>query len=657
MLHPSLVLMPTMVSRLPKFGSRSKHPLPPVTPGAARLTNGFYHHPGPTGADGPHGPASSKQNGVCVNGTGTSATKAHQDFGKPAASDAKSRGSSSKPLPGGGAKLTQRSLKAPQISVRPLRPSSGSGHPTNPLLQKKTPAARSFSSEGIGSAPFDNNDLIRSRSLTQVRPPPTYSNPVPRSKAQCSAPVLPSTYKKPLLSSFGSASKPSGVSYKLSRPSLLRQPRPLRATSTNEKRNSLETLPTSENSPDASPEALPTSHDHMPNVVETLQEVCLSSVDTTDDLGCSRFSSKNDDDDSGLDQSGSRIDRLSVNEAAETSLSFLEDWTIMGCRGDHGEQRLACQNQSDQEQGGSSLDLSPSDSCGSGGTFLWDEEGLQPLGGVATSISHGHSHHIGSFDSDISGSDFLSNLESCDLDDDDLMLDGDLLEETSLSGSHRLSLSSQWKNQLCWEQHRSPDGPGVTGVNGLGLDVEELAEDCSAVRCQLEFLQTFLQHDRDDQCSSDKDVTSQSPDSQLQVLLQEVLQLREDLRCRDRTIAQLSVQLTLSPATTKCRCQETTGRTNQCTQTSVKERESVASQTPWTGPKAPPLPPPAALLSPSWQYQRSRPLRARPRPSKLPHRATIITDIWLRPSGLTETQGATSSRKTLPSLQTSIGSG
>ena len=54
-------------------------------------------------------------------------------------------------------------------------------------------------------------------------------------------------------------------------------------------------------------------------------------------------------------------------------------------------------------QGGSSLDLSPSDSCGSGGTYMWDEEGLEPLGGAAvtTASNSNTTHHIGSFDSDL----------------------------------------------------------------------------------------------------------------------------------------------------------------------------------------------------------------------------------------------------------------
>ncbi len=72
----------------------------------------------------------------------------------------------------------------------------------------------------------------------------------------------PSALKKPLLPSHGSASKPSGISYKLSRPSLIKQSRPLRVTSANEaggdpevnrgltaRRNSVETPSTTENSP------------------------------------------------------------------------------------------------------------------------------------------------------------------------------------------------------------------------------------------------------------------------------------------------------------------------------------------------------------------------------------------------------------------------
>ncbi|KAJ8391774.1 hypothetical protein AAFF_G00085460 [Aldrovandia affinis] len=54
---------------------------------------------------------------------------------------------------------------------------------------------------------------------------------------------------------------------------------------------------------------------------------------------------------------------------------------------------------------------------------MWDEEGLEPLG---------HSHPCGSYDSDVNSMDILDHLESCDLEEDDLMLDVDLPEDGSL---------------------------------------------------------------------------------------------------------------------------------------------------------------------------------------------------------------------------------
>lgn len=69
---------------------------------------------------------------------------------------------------------------------------------------------------------------------------------------------------------------------------------------------------------------------------------------------------------------------------------------------------------------GSSLELSPSDS--SDGTYMWDEEGLEPIGSI---------HPCGSYDSsEVNSIDILNNLDSCDLEDDDLMLDVDLPEDT-----------------------------------------------------------------------------------------------------------------------------------------------------------------------------------------------------------------------------------
>ncbi|KAM9336254.1 uncharacterized protein ABDE67_019309 [Symphorus nematophorus] len=816
--------MPTMVSRLPKFGSRPKPAAPsngaqtgpPAAAAAAtnttstRLTNGFYHHPGPAGVNGSltAPPASVKQNGFIRvptsfsmkwrkenepveeggavgkggNRPGNNVHQYYSQRGSPVASQrdakrttapstGKGRGlgqpvtSSSSPSPQSsprtlpvskagsklmngakpalnglsGSKPRSGSLRQPQNCARPgdSRPGSGPGSRSGSPLQKKPSASRSHSSDSLGSAPsvqLTESDRYRSRSLTQVRrqPSPTLtpsssSSSSPRSFANnraaagrglkeltppsaqappkggggggggvkaprsgFSIPSLlpPSVLKKPLLPSLGPASKPSGISYKLSRPSLNKQPRPLRVTLSDAsggdaevnqgptgRRDSIETPSTTETSPEITPEAPeregltaePVSQGEVSIVGETLEDMSLSSTSSLDrndtsqeymddfdnlgngGVGILLLSSKNDEDDSGLDQSCARFDddKVAVNGVTKaTGLCFLDDgmdWTSMRLSGDQGEHRLTRlphRRRSSQpdyhDQGGSSLDLSPSDSCGSGGTYMWDEEGLEPLGGAATTASistnNNTTHHIGSFDSDLNSIDILNNLESCDLEDDDLMLDVDVLEDASLhSDGDGISHMAQWRRrQLCWgtqdvhndnetdfQCYKLTEDPGnkrtdtsrdsdlildlcparspclsvgSPGSPGLGVDVEELAEDCSAVRSQLEYLQRLLLQEEDvdddtlttDTLSPEADESSRGSNSQVQALLQEVQQLREELRSRDRTIAQLTQQLTVPTATGRCRCQETTtGRTDRHTQTSVTERESVASQTPW----------------------------------------------------------------------------
>uniref|UniRef100_UPI0037E73ECA serine-rich coiled-coil domain-containing protein 2-like n=1 Tax=Semicossyphus pulcher TaxID=241346 RepID=UPI0037E73ECA len=620
-----------------------------------------------------------------------------------------------------GSKPRSSSLRQPQNLARSAGPGSRSGSP----LQKKQPANRSHSSDSLGSAPsvqLSESDRLRSRSLTQVRrqPSPTLtpsstSSSISRSpngarsysinrvagrgsssakssvtlqtpegggrvngqsspaRPGVSIPSLlpPSALKKPLLPSHGPTSKPSGISYKLSRPSLIKQSRPLRVTAANEHRDdsveaSAETPSTTENSPESSPEAPETegllaelvSQGEVSIVGETLEDMSLSSsssldrndtsqeyMDDFDNLGNGGvgillLSSKNDEDDSGLDQSCARFDddKSAVNGVAKSAgLCFLDDgvdWASMRLNGEqeeHGLNRLPHRGRTSQpdyhEQGGSSLDLSPSDSCGSGGTYMWDEEGLEPLGGAVTTASintnSNTTHHIGSFDSDLNSIDILNNLDSCDLDDDDLMLDADVPEDGSLhSDGDGISHMAQWRRrQLCWgtqdihndnesdfQCYKLAEDPGnkrdgdlildlcpprssflSPGSPGLGLDVEELAEDCSAVRSQLEYLQRLLLQEEDadedtlttETLSPETNESSHSSDTQVQALLQEVQQLREELRSRDRTIAQLTLQLTVPTPTTRCRCQESAGRMDRHTQTSVTERESVASQTPW----------------------------------------------------------------------------
>ncbi|XP_063749453.1 serine-rich coiled-coil domain-containing protein 2-like isoform X2 [Eleginops maclovinus] len=722
--------MPTMVSRLPKFGSKPKpstiSSAPPPSNSSTRLTNGFYHHPGPAGVNGSSytPPAPANQNGFIRVPTsmrwrkeseeeggaaGTrSANNNHQFSPQPKTALGKGRSfgfpSSSSPTPlstprllpvlrsgsrpavngasGSGSKPRIGSLRQPGFG-RPgggTSPGSGPGSRSGSPLLKKPPASRSHSSDSLGNAtvPLTENDRFRSRSLTQVRrqPSPTLTptlTPSPSSPLSCStsraaAPpkgvlvkpkgplksgLLP--LKKPLLlPSTGLASKPSGISYKLSRPSLIKQSRPLRVSTANgggqeanrgpaARRNSVETSST-ENSPESPPEApemgglsaVTVSQREVSILGETLEDMSLSSnssldrndtsqeyMDDFDNLGNGGMgilllSSKNEEDDSGLDQSCARFeeDKMALGGISKAAgLCFLDggvDWSAV-----HGENRLnglphrrRSSQQEYHEQGGSSLDLSPSDSCGSGGTYMWDEEGLEPLGGGTTASIHTNSnttHHIGSFDSDLNSIDVLNNLDSCDLDDDDLMLDEDLPEDDSLhSDGEGLAHMAQWRmRQLCWgndnesdfESYKLTEDPGNKRTDGdlildfssssppaLGADVEELAEDCSAVRSQLEYLQRLLLLEEDaDEDTLTTDTLSpeieSSSDTQLQALMQEVQQLREELRSRDRTIAQLTQQLTV-PAVTGdgCCCLETTERH---TQTSSAERESVTTQTPW----------------------------------------------------------------------------
>ncbi|XP_047232230.1 serine-rich coiled-coil domain-containing protein 2 isoform X3 [Girardinichthys multiradiatus] len=641
------------------------------------------------------------------------------------------------------------SLRQPQSFTRlaGTRPGSGPGSRSGSPLLKKPVASRSHSSDNLGCAAsvhLTENDRFRSRSLTQVRQQasptltrtsvspnmsrsyssnraaqrgPSTSSQVPPRGNLLKSPVsraalgrvgvgtpgqLPqSALRKPLLPS--PTSRSSGISYKLSRPSLIKQSRPLRATGTNacrgeqvnrgpiRRKNSVQAPSSTENSPEdtlEAPELEQLSDDVVTQgvgsiVSEMLEDMSLSStssldrndicqeyMDDFDNLGNGGvgnllFSSKNEEDDSGLDQSCTRLDddKDAISKVAETTgLCFLEDsldWTAI--RGDKEENRLnqlSRRRKSSQpdyhEQGGSSLDLSPSDSCGSGGTYMWDEEGLEPLGGASTTASiHTNSnttHHIGSFDSDINSIDLLNNLDSCDLADDDLMLDADFPEDSSLhSDGDGLSSMAQWRmRQLCWGTQDNDNESDIQcyklsqdtetkkdkirstycspAAQTLGLDVEELAEDCSAVRSQLEFLQRLLLQEEDlddetlttDTLSPDTKDLSHSSDSQVQALLLEVQQLREELRNRDRTIAQLTMQLTVPTLTTRCRCQEKSERMEQQTQTSVTKSECVALQTPWKEHNAfPPVP----FLSPPWQYQRSRPIRGRPKPSIPSHLA------------------------------------
>ncbi|XP_006872516.1 PREDICTED: serine-rich coiled-coil domain-containing protein 2 isoform X2 [Chrysochloris asiatica] len=258
---------------------------------------------------------------------------------------------------------------------------------------------------------------------------------------------------------------------------------------------------------------------------------------------------------------------------------------------------------------GSSFELSPSDS--SDGTYMWDEEGLEPIGNV---------HPVGSYESsEMNSIDILNNLESCDLEDDDLMLDVDLPEDTSIENvecdnmnrfdqSDRNAGQSQegfWKRppqRWSAQEHyhlSHPDHYHHRGKSDLSrgspyresplghfesyggtpffqaqkmfVDVPEntvildemtlrhMVQDCTAVKTQLLKLKRLLhQHDGS---GSVHDVqlslpSSPEPDDSDQVyknedLLNEIKQLKEEIKKKDEKIQLLEHQLA-----TRCNCHQ-----------------------------------------------------------------------------------------------------
>ncbi|XP_075790960.1 serine-rich coiled-coil domain-containing protein 2 isoform X9 [Pelodiscus sinensis] len=257
-------------------------------------------------------------------------------------------------------------------------------------------------------------------------------------------------------------------------------------------------------------------------------------------------------------------------------------------------------------RGGSSLELSPSDS--SDGTYMWDEEGLEPIGSV---------HPCGSYESsEMNSIDILNNLDSCDLEDDDLMLDVDLPEDTPCDnvdyenmnryGRQDRNLRQQqdgfWKRTpQCWSAqdcchlghldhfphskndlsrdscHLEPpvdhfEDYGIPNMcqtprqlvglpeNTVMLDemtLRHMVQDCTAVKTQLLKLKRLL-HQNDEtvyfqdiplSMPSSPDQQDVEPTYKTEDLLNEIRQLKEDLKKKDETIKRLESQLA-----SRCNC-------------------------------------------------------------------------------------------------------
>ncbi|KAJ8264440.1 hypothetical protein GJAV_G00149170 [Gymnothorax javanicus] len=476
--------------------------------------------------------------------------------------------------------------------------------------------------------------------------------------------ALPVSLKKPLLSANVPNKQPT-LAYKLTRPSLTRQSRPVLVGESNGNQevrgaggDSVKTSPVTPDPPSDAVDAL-ISEGGLPG----LAVPC-------DPESSGRYL--------GEAQEDMSLSSTSSLERNDTSEEYLDDFDNLGDGGGmllypaHTGEVHPLQPRADDNTPAKSPPSTPNETLrrsflsdgvdwaamgltevkeDSGGTYMWDEEGLEPLGTIA--------RPCGSYDSDLNSLDILNNLdnlESCDLEDDDLMLDVDLPEDASLHSdadgmSHferaeRGGRHSHWRRrQHRWggsdhflndnrggslQQFDGFSSPGSGGQSlallrsdGLAVALDELtlshmAEDCSSVKSQLLKLRVLLQVDEGEnenigigcyksvedggtiQDALDSGILSPEPredtGSSLQVeeLLREVEELREELRSKEETIALMTRQMASFSAPIACyQCQHRRpesrgeGRTNH----------DKATQTPWRVHGPPVLQPSSRLPS------------------------------------------------------------
>uniref|UniRef100_A0A8C9RL99 Coiled-coil serine-rich protein 2a n=2 Tax=Scleropages formosus TaxID=113540 RepID=A0A8C9RL99_SCLFO len=169
-----------------------------------------------------------------------------------------------------------------------------------------------------------------------------------------------------------------------------------------------------------------------------------------------------------------------------------------------------------------------------------------------------------------------------------------------------------------------PEG-SLAGLDEVTL--RHMAQDCSSVKSQLIKLRNLLQ--MEDGVKIHKALASElltpeiseDPGSALQAekLMREVQELREELRSKERTIAQLTQQLSAHAHTPRCQCQQRApaGRGER------RSHHDKATQTPWRGQSGTL---PAPFFSP-WQG----PFQGIPRAS-VPHRRQTSNTTVFQPS-------------------------
>ncbi|XP_047673261.1 serine-rich coiled-coil domain-containing protein 2 isoform X3 [Tachysurus fulvidraco] len=725
---------PTMVSRLPKFGSRT-------TPAAGPLTNGSTHNVSFGWAKGvPVG----KQNGVsapfplkgrkgreeCGEKVSDSREEARvvarsqqqprsavRQIRKPTAAPVVKTQRSIPTVPSTNHRTITQPIKTNPHNIVPKQPS-----PVQPLCNKIVPtvvaasqgsspsphgslqSSLSHSSDSLKSLSVEN--VVRSQSFSYSKTHETTTNPpltrsisfnratelekeLPRPLAQspvARSPVTqasmvfdhvskpttstctissipPSTLKKSLLPNCTDG-KPSLLSYKLMRSSLIKQPRTVvpvkvqgkmqfteRDRDSQEKSTPISEPSSSTHSAGTSPEepfSTKEASDSQGQSLEILEDMSLSS---TSSLERNDVSEEYMDDFDDLGH-GAGILLMPVNEGKNDRLGLFKesnlhceegssaaslhsfesetvDWADLGLTGnrevDDASHRLGARALSADRDllHGSSLELSPSDS--SGGTYMWDEEVLEPIGRT-TQLCRSYESNLNSMDI----LNKLDNLDSCDLEEDDLMLDVDLPEDVSLhsdvevASHYDLSESDYWpwrKRQQCRTEqlhYEGRDGVLEAFDNGHTLDLsrrgsgdssldelmlEHMAQDCLSVKEQLFHLRTLLQFEEDGSVGEAEHLvsspSSEEPSYQVDDLLKEVQKLREELRGKDALISKLTQQLSAPVDVTQCVCQQ--GELQR------SEHQDKSTQTPWRAQTdilpLPPPPPPPPPLSPRRMQQ------------------------------------------------------
>ncbi|XP_064879234.1 serine-rich coiled-coil domain-containing protein 2-like isoform X5 [Oncorhynchus nerka] len=505
----------------------------------------------------------------------------------------------------------------------------------------------------------------------------------PRSLSSAGSPsTTPSALKKPLLPNCV-LNKPSALGYRLTRPGQVKQQKPLftgrvkgEVTAGGVGDGDRAESPPLTLTPDPLSDSDRTSGGQLRGTGEGLEDMSLSSASS---LSRGDTSEEFLDDFNNLADGDVPDNRARGSTATQTRLrSFLNetmDWNEMGLSG--RKEEVGVRTALDilpPERGdflqGSSLELSPSNS--SGGTYMWDEEDLEPLGP--------RTHPCESYDDSdrLNSMDILNNLdplEPADLEDDDLMLDVDLPEDGSLrtqtavapdademahsDRSERGGRKGHWRRrQPRWNGldhfHNDNRGPvfqqyeGYTchggfmvgprplppvgrhdGYSGAldELTLKHMAQDCSSVKNKLLKLKILLQMEdggpelvkEGEEVEEDNSTTIQ-----LEELMKEVRELREELRDKDRTITQLTRQQQASAHADQpvsCHCHQRAPSLEEDRQT----HQDKATQTPWRGQgNSPAGVLPAPFLSP-WQSQYQGPPR-----TSMPQRRQIreMTTRW-----------------------------